>query len=127
MKSKTGNLFLFILGGLGYCLLEIIWRGFTHPTMGIAGGACLMMIVYINKKFAHRSALWRGVLCGLYITAVELLFGIVFNIILQMNVWDYSDRAFNLWGQICPLYTVLWCGLSWLIIKAMEMLFPAKT
>ena len=25
-----------------------------------------------------------------------------------MNVWDYSDRKFNLMGQICPLYSALW-------------------
>lgn len=28
------------------------------------------------------------------------------------NVWDYSDQPFNLLGQICLSYTLLWIPLS---------------
>jgi len=27
-------------------------------------------------------------------------------------VWDYSDRRWNVYGQICPLYSLLWFVLS---------------
>ena len=42
------------------------------------------------------------------ITSYELVSGIIFNKILKLKVWDYSDRPFNIKGQICPLYSVLW-------------------
>lgn len=42
------------------------------------------------------------------ITSYELFSGIVFNKILKLKVWDYSDRPLNIKGQICPQYSVLW-------------------
>ena len=60
----------------------------------------------------------RCVIYAYLITAVELIFGVVFNLILKWNVWDYSDRALNLWGQICPLFFFLWIGVSYLAVKA---------
>jgi uncharacterized membrane protein len=29
-----------------------------------------------------------------------------------MGVWDYSGRAFNILGQVCPAFTVLWAGIA---------------
>ena len=34
--------------------------------------------------------------------------GFFVNILLAWNVWDYSDQAIHLFGQICPLYSALW-------------------
>ena len=31
-------LMVFLLGGAGYCLIEVLWRGFTHWSMALAGG-----------------------------------------------------------------------------------------
>lgn len=42
------------------------------------------------------------------ICTVEYLTGFIVNLILGWSVWDYSDRLFNVYGQICPLYTILW-------------------
>ena len=30
---------------------------------------------------------------------------------LKLGVWDYSNRRFNIKGQICPLYSALWALL----------------
>lgn len=46
------------------------------------------------------------------ITLLELIVGTIVNIILGWNVWDYSNLPGNLWGQICPQFTVLWFFLS---------------
>ena len=46
------------------------------------------------------------------ITGLELISGIIVNIILDWNVWDYSNLPGNLLGQICPQFTVLWFFLS---------------
>ena len=43
---------------------------------------------------------------------LELLCGLLVNRALGWAVWDYSAQPGNLWGQICPLYTLLWIPLS---------------
>ena len=42
--------------------------------------------------------------------ASELGVGLVAN--LSYAVWDYRDQPGNLWGQICPLFTVLWIPVA---------------
>ena len=49
---------------------------------------------------------------GSVITAVEFVVGVVVNLILHLDVWDYSDMAGNIAGQVCPLFTVLWFFLA---------------
>jgi uncharacterized membrane protein len=78
--------------------------------MGIAGGLCLCGIYSVNAKTEKKIP--KLVTCALMITAIEFLFGLAFNKMLKLNVWDYSDRPFNIMGQICPLYTLLWFLLS---------------
>lgn len=54
----------------------------------------------------------KCVLSTLAISSVELVTGCLVNIILKWNVWDYSDRAFNILGQVCPLYSFYWLLLT---------------
>ena len=103
---------LFGLGGFGYGLIEVLWRGYSHPTMMVAGGICFTSFYLINKKLGKLPLLYRCITAALTVTAVELIFGSVFNLILKMNVWDYSNIPLNLFGQICLLFTVLWGFLS---------------
>ena len=48
--------------------------------------------------------------CG--ITVIELTTGLILNVWLGLNVWDYSNMPGNFLGQICPQFTVLWFFLS---------------
>ena len=109
---KVRNFLKFLFGGVGYGLVEIIWRGYTHPTMVITGGLCFSMICAINGKLSGRSLFLRSGACALGVTAMEFCVGILVNRVFQMRVWDYSDKWLNLFGQICPLYSVFWFGLS---------------
>ena len=36
----------------------------------------------------------------------------IVNIILQWNVWDYSNVPFNVMGQICLPFSIIWFFLS---------------
>lgn len=105
------NLLKFLFGGVGYGLIEVIWRGYTHPSMVITGGICFSMICSINGKLSGHSLWLRSAACTLGVTAMEFCVGILVNRILDMCVWDYSDKWMNLFGQICPLYSVFWFGL----------------
>ena len=42
MKSGKEKIVLFSIGAMGYGLIEILWRGYTHWSMLTAGGICFM-------------------------------------------------------------------------------------
>ena len=117
MKQR---LIIFLTGGFGYGALEIAWRGYTHWSMFLAGGICLLLFCAIAEK--RLPLLAKAALCALFVTAVELVFGVIFNLILHMHIWDYSHMPFNLFGQICPLYTLLWGGLALLVLPIVQRL-----
>ena len=112
MKIIKKYLHLFILGAVGYAAIEIIWRGHTHWSMMIAGGICFMLFSLVAKRFKNRNILIKAAICAVGVTAVEFIFGVVFNIILKMDVWDYSNVPFNIMGQICPMFTLIWAGIA---------------
>ena len=102
---------LLLIGGLLYAALELAFRGRTHWSMGLAGGVSTVLLYLIAVK--NGSALWeKWIMGGAVITTVEFLFGAVFNLKLKLGVWNYSHMPLNLFGQICPLFTLLWIGLS---------------
>ena len=108
MKKLKENSVLFSFGGLTYGIIEILWRRYTHWSMIITGGVCFLLLFRIFNK-AQRLTLRKKCLIGsAVITSIEFVVGVVVNIILKMDVWDYSSMPFNLWGQVCPLYSLLW-------------------
>lgn len=111
MKFKKNSI-LFSIGAIGYGLIEIIWRGYTHWSMLGAGGICFMFFAFLSDKLKNARLLFKAVLASGFITTIELIFGIFFNIILKKNVWDYSKLPFNIGGQICLMYSFLWMLLS---------------
>ena len=67
---------IYTVGSLGYGLLEIFWRGFTHWSMLFAGGIRMLWLYILNiKNFSMK--LWKKCLCGAaIITAVESVVGL---------------------------------------------------
>ena len=102
--KESEKIVSFAAGFAGYPLLEWLWRGHTHWSMAWAGGFALLALYPCAKSKTLRFCLRAA----LVITAIELLFGILFNLILKANVWDYSKLRGNLWGQICLPFTCLW-------------------
>lgn len=111
---------IFLIGALGYGIIEILWRGFTHPSMLLAGGICFLAITQIADYFIGFSTFKKSVLASFFITAVEMTIGVIVNIGLNLNVWDYSGLPLNILGQICLIYSVLWLFLSFIIFKVLE-------
>ena len=112
MKNKNSWLIIFSTGGILYGLLEILWRGYTHWSMVMAGGLCFSFFGIIGEKMKKAGLLIKGLTGGAFITAIEFLFGVIFNIILKKKVWDYSKMPFNIAGQICLLYSFFWIIIS---------------
>lgn len=109
MRNK---LLLFCIGAAGYCGIEISTRGYSHWTMALTGGICFLGILAIAQQCAQRPLWMQALLGSVLVTGAELAVGLVINIWLGWQVWSYADRAMNVWGQICPLYTFYWFWLS---------------
>ena len=116
MKNFKRDAAIFVIGGVGYGFIEILWRGHTHPTMTVAGGISFLIFSKIAEKYRRKPLIFKAALAALGVTAVELLFGLVFNMIFKMHVWDYSSQPFNLWGQICPKFSLAWATLALLFV-----------
>lgn len=101
---------LFYLGGAAYMTLEFLWRGRSHGSMFLLGGACFLLLGALEARF-RRLSLWIKVILGAaMITALELLTGLAVN--RQYTVWDYRSMPFHFLGQICLPFSLFWMPLS---------------
>ncbi len=122
VSRLTAPVFLLAAGSSLYYLLEVLMRGFSHWTMAVCGGLCLLFIYYMNRRMIKVSLLLRTVLGAAIITAVELAAGCLLNLGLGLDIWDYSGHAAHLWGQICLYASARWfllcipvcAGCGWL-------------
>ena len=101
---------IFISGALIYGFIEIAWRGRTHWTMLICGGACFLSIYYLSAL--PIPLVGRCAASAAAITALEFLTGCIVNLRLGWAVWDYSDMRGNILGQVCPQFSLCWLALS---------------
>ena len=109
--TKWEVLFVYLLGAFGYGGIELLWRGHTHWTMLLLGGACFLAIYAVT--IWGRGPLWgKCLLCAGTVTVLEFCTGCLVNLYLGWNVWDYGGVPGNLLGQVCPLYAALWYLLS---------------
>lgn len=112
-----------LFGGIGYGLIEILWRGRTHPSMVLCGGLCFLFMHTVNAAMRKHSVFLRALICMAGITAMEFAVGCIVNIALGMGVWDYSGMRFQLMGQICLLYSFFWYLLSVAVSFASNIAF----
>ena len=109
MKKLSVSLIALLLGGGVYGLIELLFRGWTHWTMLLAGGVSLLLILL---ACGIPGPLWqKWVLSAALITTVEFVSGCVLNLGLGWGIWDYSARPLSLMGQICPLFCLFWLRL----------------
>ena len=108
---------LFQIGAVGYPLLEMAYRGRSHPSMALAGGMAMAALGHISKT--DRPLWQQALLGGVTITGIEYGVGMVFN--RRYRVWDYRRTPLNVQGQICLPYTLVWCGLSAAAIGALRL------
>lgn len=102
------NMIIFGLGAIGYGLLEMLFRGYTHWTMMLTGGACLLTFYYFNRELKKTPLFLKALWGALIITIYEFSVGLIVNLWFDWNVWDYSHEPGNILGQICPAFTAIW-------------------
>lgn len=139
IRSKVIHFFVF---GCIYLNIEIIFRvlgnslvgyngiskyslcGWTSLWMFPIGGFCASVIGSFNDSEGyHNLKIWQQVIMGgSFIIAIELITGIILNIILGLHIWDYSNDRFNFMGQINLQNSIAWYVLSILIIWVDDLL-----
>ena len=111
MKIKNyliKELILLIIFGITYCGIEILYRGRTHISMLFVG----VLIGMINEITPKMNIILQMFIGAVIVTIIEFFSGYIINIILGLNVWDYSNLMFNYKGQISLIFTVIWFFLS---------------
>lgn len=103
---------LFYLGGFAYMTLEFVWRGRSHGSMFLLGGACFLLIGRLNRLLRRITPALRLIAFSGAITTLELLTGLLVN--RDHAVWDYRKLPLQFRGQICVPYSLLWIPVSFL-------------
>ncbi len=101
------------IGGIVYVFIELLYRGFSHWTMYIVAAISFILIGLINEYISWDMKLWKQMLIGACIvTFMEFISGYIINIKLGWQVWDYSNLPFNIMGQICLPFSIIWFFIS---------------
>lgn len=102
---------LFIICGLIYVLIEIMFRGYSFVSMFVLAGFCAIFFIdtpnniYSFDLDVRLQILISTVLC----TLAEGISGLYLNVYKGLNVWDYSSLPFTFFfGQCNLLFVVAW-------------------
>ena len=113
MKKLIEAFIIICFGGTVYVTMEMLCRGHSHWAMFFVGGFATLCVGLINEILPWDTPLlMQMVVGGLIITVIEFVSGCVLNLLLKWNVWDYSNLPFNILGQVCLPFTLLWCLVS---------------
>ena len=112
-----------------YFLLEVAFKTLRgHPeqiswTMLVVAVILTIPVERCGEQLPWEVPLWlQAMACAVLVTAVELAAGVILNIWLGLDIWDYSHLPFNLWGQVCPQFAAVWWFLCLVFIPAFDWL-----
>lgn len=113
MKQLFKQIILCIIGGSSYVGIEMLWRGHSHWTMFLLGAMCFAYAGIQNEFTSWDKPLTlQSLQVAVFITVAEFITGCIVNLWLGWSVWDYSGLLFNLLGQICLPFSLLWVILG---------------
>ncbi len=114
-KNIIKHFVLFLFGAQLYACIELIASGSTHWSMYLLGGVCFVLLGLINELIPWDWSLTTQALLGaLIITTAEFISGCILNLWLSWAIWDYSDKPYNLLGQISAENSFYWFLLSFI-------------
>lgn len=129
--SKAGervlSMLLWTWGGTLYFFLEVAYKSLTgHPeriswTMLVLAIVLCIPVERAGYQLPWACPLWlQAAVCAALVTLVEFCAGCVLNLWLGLDIWDYSDIPFNLLGQICFPFSLVWWVLCFLFIVVFD-------
>lgn len=117
LKQMLKPIILALIGGTIYVLIELAWRGYSHISMFLLGALCFVLLGGINEFFSWElGMIWQMLIGASIVTSLEFIVGVVVNIWLELEVWDYSNLPLNFMGQICLPFSLAWVLLSGIAI-----------
>lgn len=123
VKNIIKYLILGIIGGFTYVLIELLYRGHSHWSMFLVSAFAFISIGLINEFIRWDMELWKQMLIGSgIVTILEFVSGYILNIKLGWHIWDYSNVPFNILGQICLPFSLVWFFISLIAIVADDYL-----
>ena len=117
-KKLSKNIILFTVGFCLYITMEVLFRGYSFPLMGVCAGLVVVLLDKINDHISWDiDILVQCTLGMLMVTIMELIIGTIFQSTNLLPVmWDYSNLPLNFNGIICIPFMVLWMVLSFIAI-----------
>lgn len=120
IREKTMNkkhilkyLILFLVGYCVYIAIEVTFRNYSFPLMGIVGAISFILIDRINEVMPWDTDLIiQSVIGSLIVTTFELIVGEGLKFFNQPPMWDYSSLPLNFDGVICLPFSLVWVLLS---------------
>lgn len=118
-KYIIKKLSLFYLIGSAYVFVEMCYRGFSHISMFFLAGFCGLFIDSLNNYFSFdMDILLQAVISALFCALFEGITGLIVNVWLKLDVWDYSNLTSPTFmhGQVSLPFVFIWFALSFLAI-----------
>lgn len=121
------SVLLWFFGGTLYFFLEVAYKTATGSPERISWTMLLLAIFLCipieqaGYQLPWEYPLWfQATVCALLVTAAELIAGIVLNLWLGLDIWDYSDLPLNFLGQICLPFFCVWWVLCFVFIVVFD-------
>lgn len=104
---------LFLVGFCVYITIEVCFRGYSYPAMGLCGGVILLMVDMINETISwDMDILLQGAIGAVIATLFEFIIGCVCIRFGFAQMWDYTNIPLNYRGIICLPYSLAWIPVS---------------
>lgn len=112
------NLVLFIVGFMAYITIEVCFRGYSYPLMGVCGALAVVLLDKVNNKLSwNTDIIVQGLIGSALITFFELVIGeLALHTSIVPVMWDYSNMPLNFDGVICLPFSLAWVVLSWVAV-----------
>jgi uncharacterized membrane protein len=117
-KTLIKKIGLFITSGYIYYLLECLYRGYSHVSMFILVGLLSVLVIDTPNNIYGYDLDYRlqVLISSILATVGECITGLIVNVWLKLNVWDYSDLPFTFaFGQCNLFFCIAWVFLIGLI------------
>lgn len=102
----------FMIGGFIYCLIELIYRGYTDISMYILAGFCSVIMAGLNDLFSFDMQFPLQV----SIASIACIFGeYITGLLVNQNfeIWDYRNLPGTFANdQLNIVFCLAWFGLS---------------
>lgn len=105
---------LFLTGFCVYLSIEVCWKGYSYPLMGIISGIAVLILDRLNNEISwDLDLVWQCLFGSCLITGFELVIGeIAKRTTLLPIMWDYTNVPLNFDGVICLPFSIVWMLLS---------------